>query len=325
MQYTYDVFNHLVAEVVYQNGTLLTTIANIYDGDNLLKQFTAAGTGSFSLSKRFLDGPAVDEVLAEEDMTQTFGTASRVLWYVDDNQGSTRELVDNSGNVVSNYNYTPYGQVLAGDTSLTQALYSGGLYDPFTGLQYNSADGGGRWYDPAAGRWLQQDPIGILGGDYNLGRYVGDAPTNATDPSGLAAEAGTLPLPLGVAENIARTLSQAAAQSPAAYNLALRNAVALVATLYGVKFNEGQLLHNIRGRGLDDILANDDLFDRYMKHKFPADCPLSDADAKKVWDKLVEKGKNPIIHNGHPTTKWPGPHINVPGGPHIPVGPGFAP
>ena len=186
MQYTYDVFNHLVAEVVYQNGTLSTTIANIYDGDNLLKQFTAAGTGSFSLTKRFLDGPAVDEVLGEEDMTQTFGTASRVLWYVDDNEGSTRELVDNSGNVVSQYNYTPYGQVLAGNIALTQALYSGGLYDPYTGLQYNSEGGGGRWYDPVAGRWITQDPIGIFGGDYNLGRYVGDDPTNGTDPSGLS-------------------------------------------------------------------------------------------------------------------------------------------
>ena len=40
-------------------------------------------------------------------------------------------------------------------------------------------------YDPTVGRWLSQDPIGFKGGDPNLYRYVGNSPTNATDPSGL--------------------------------------------------------------------------------------------------------------------------------------------
>jgi RHS repeat-associated protein len=41
-------------------------------------------------------------------------------------------------------------------------------------------------YDPNVGRWTAQDPIGFEGGDVNLYRYVGNHPTNATDPSGLA-------------------------------------------------------------------------------------------------------------------------------------------
>ena len=48
-------------------------------------------------------------------------------------------------------------------------------------MQYNRA----RWYDPQTGRWLSQDPIGFAAGDANLYRYVGNSPTNATDPSGL--------------------------------------------------------------------------------------------------------------------------------------------
>jgi uncharacterized protein RhaS with RHS repeats len=40
-------------------------------------------------------------------------------------------------------------------------------------------------YDPTVGRWLSQDPIGFKAGDPNLYRYVGNGPTNATDPSGL--------------------------------------------------------------------------------------------------------------------------------------------
>jgi hypothetical protein len=39
--------------------------------------------------------------------------------------------------------------------------------------------------DPTTGRWLSQDPIGFAGGDGNLYRYVGNGPTDSTDPTGL--------------------------------------------------------------------------------------------------------------------------------------------
>lgn len=40
-------------------------------------------------------------------------------------------------------------------------------------------------HNPNIGRWLQVDPIGFEAGDTNLYRYVGNNPTNYTDPSGL--------------------------------------------------------------------------------------------------------------------------------------------
>lgn len=40
-------------------------------------------------------------------------------------------------------------------------------------------------YDPLIGRFYQEDPIGFDSGDPNLHRYVGNNPTNFTDPSGL--------------------------------------------------------------------------------------------------------------------------------------------
>ncbi len=103
-------------------------------------------------------------------MTKDLGDASRVLWTIDDNEGTTRWLLNNAAGVASHYTYTPYGQAASGDTSLTPFLYAGGFFDVASGLQYNSADGGGRWYHPVLGRWLQQDPIGFRGGDYNLER-----------------------------------------------------------------------------------------------------------------------------------------------------------
>ena len=42
-----------------------------------------------------------------------------------------------------------------------------------------------RWYDPLAGRWISEDPIGFAAGDANLYRYVGNEVTGAVDPSGL--------------------------------------------------------------------------------------------------------------------------------------------
>jgi RHS repeat-associated protein len=59
--------------------------------------------------------------------------------------------------------------------------YTGREYDSATGLQYNRD----RYYDPASGRWLTQDPLGFDAGDSNLYRYVKNHPTNGTDPSGL--------------------------------------------------------------------------------------------------------------------------------------------
>ncbi|MGL4554316.1 MAG: RHS repeat-associated core domain-containing protein [Gemmataceae bacterium] len=48
-------------------------------------------------------------------------------------------------------------------------------------------------YDPTIGRWLTEDPIGFEGEDANLYRYVGNRPTNATDPSGLKVWISTGP------------------------------------------------------------------------------------------------------------------------------------
>jgi RHS repeat-associated protein len=60
--------------------------------------------------------------------------------------------------------------------------YTGKLFDETTRLQNNL----NRWYDSSTGRWISQDPIGFAAGDANLYRYVGNKPTNARDPSGLA-------------------------------------------------------------------------------------------------------------------------------------------
>ncbi|NLF08069.1 MAG: hypothetical protein GX594_08825 [Pirellulaceae bacterium] len=43
-------------------------------------------------------------------------------------------------------------------------------------------------YDPTVGRFLQEDTIGIVGGDTNYYRYCGNEPITNTDPTGLCKE-----------------------------------------------------------------------------------------------------------------------------------------
>jgi RHS repeat-associated protein len=58
--------------------------------------------------------------------------------------------------------------------------YTGREQDRETGLDYYRA----RYYDASNGRFISEDPLGFGAGDGNLTRYVGNNPTNFTDPSG---------------------------------------------------------------------------------------------------------------------------------------------
>jgi RHS repeat-associated protein len=64
--------------------------------------------------------------------------------------------------------------------------WTGRQFDAAIGLQYNRA----RYYDPATGRWMGEDPMGFDAGDGNFFRYGSGQPTNKTDPSGLQPSLG---------------------------------------------------------------------------------------------------------------------------------------
>jgi RHS repeat-associated protein len=166
--YTYDALDR---RIKIDDGTDVLKVA--YDGQAVILDFD----GSNNQTARYLPGPMIDELLARETGGGT------VAWYLQDRLNTVRDLADNTGAIINHIDYDAFGAVVAesapgvGD----RFKFTGRELDEATGLQYHRA----RHYDPAAGRWTQEDPIGFAAGDANLYRYVGNGPTNASDPSGL--------------------------------------------------------------------------------------------------------------------------------------------
>ncbi|WP_193750830.1 RHS repeat-associated core domain-containing protein, partial [Streptococcus infantis] len=82
-----------------------------------------------------------------------------------DQIGITREMTDKDGNLVWFGNYTGWGRMKE-ETKVTDSAYQpfrlqNQYADRETGLYYNFF----RYYEPDAGRFVNQDPIGLLGGD----------------------------------------------------------------------------------------------------------------------------------------------------------------
>ena len=150
-----------------------------------------AFNGSGALTDRYLYGPAVDELLADERVS-SLSSAGTNLWTAIDNEGSVRDVWEDGVGLIDHIVYNSFGAITSQTNSYDAPLigYTGSFTDPDTGLQWHNDPTGkqiGRWYDPKTQQWIGQDPDG-LAPDSNPYRYVGNSPTNATDPSGLAPD-----------------------------------------------------------------------------------------------------------------------------------------
>ncbi len=110
------------------------------------------------------------------------------LYYYFDGHGSVIGLLNRTGDVQATYSYDAYGahaavggpNTTAGNNNPWQ--YTSGLLDGTTGLYKY----GQRYYQPALGRWTQQDSVESLASlaDGNRYAYAGDDPVDRADPSG---------------------------------------------------------------------------------------------------------------------------------------------
>jgi len=119
----------------------------------------------------YLNGPGIDEPLVRG--------GNEFFWA--DALGSALRLTDATGVVATSYRYEPFGRAVVAAGSSTNPVQYAGRETDGPGLQYYRA----RYYHPGLQRFISEDPIGFGGGDTNLYVYVGNSPTNATDPFGL--------------------------------------------------------------------------------------------------------------------------------------------
>jgi RHS repeat-associated protein len=137
-----------------------------------------------NLTHRYLWGPAVDQLLADENVVNLMDAGdNEVLWALTDRQSSVTDMVDNDGEQQVHRVFDSFGNVASEDSNASELFaYTARLKDGITGMQNNL----NRWYNARIGRWMSEDLIGFAGGDANFYRYVGNAPTTNTDPIGLA-------------------------------------------------------------------------------------------------------------------------------------------
>lgn len=190
IDYEYDVFDRRVSKTVDPDGDgtqMAYRDFYVYDGQHIALEFhDSDADGFFSvavLSHRYLHGPRIDMILADEQIVSGSGPGE-VYWALPDHLGSTRDVVDSAGNIVTHFVYNTFGQI-TGETNPNfyfRFTFTGRERDAETpDLMYYRA----RYYSTTEGLFISNDPIGFDGGDLNLSRYVKNQVTTRTDPSGL--------------------------------------------------------------------------------------------------------------------------------------------
>ncbi|WP_197324815.1 RHS repeat domain-containing protein [Ralstonia solanacearum] len=140
-------------------------------------------------------GNAIQETVYLDD-TPVATVKNGTAYYIYADQIDTPRVITDTNNLmVWRWDQTdPFGATLPDEnpTSLGAFTYNlrfpGQVYDAETGKHYNV----NRDYDPAGGRYIQSDPIGLNGGQWSTYAYVNGEVTRATDPTGLVPNAAEL-------------------------------------------------------------------------------------------------------------------------------------
>jgi RHS repeat-associated protein len=165
VSFKYDPFGRRI----YKSSSSGTSVY-AYDIDNLIEETNAAGT----VVARYAENFNIDEPLA---MVRSSATS----YYHADGLGSVTSLSNAAGAVAQTYTYDSYGKQTASSGSLTNAFqFASREFDSETGLYFMRA----RYYDPATGRFVSEDPS-VFEGGMNFYPYVDNNPINWFDPYGL--------------------------------------------------------------------------------------------------------------------------------------------
>lgn len=168
-QYIYDYQGNRIEKKVYTNGNLQQTV---YSPTKEYETKKLANNTTQNTSNYYVNS----------DLVAKKNPNGSKNYYHNDNLGSASVLTDQTGNIVENTTYYPFGDIRSGGTK-SKYLYTGQENDSETGLDYYNA----RYYYSHIRRFTQPDTL--LPNQYdpqqlNRYSYVGNNPLTYTDPTG---------------------------------------------------------------------------------------------------------------------------------------------
>ena len=134
----------------------------VWDGSHLLQEVHPDGRYTYI----YTDPDSYEPLAQVRDWTTADGeNCQQTRYFHCDQIGIPREMTDKDGNLLWFGNYTGWGR-LKEETKVTDSAYQpfrlqNQYADPETGLHYNFF----RYYESDAGRFVNQDPIGLMGGE----------------------------------------------------------------------------------------------------------------------------------------------------------------
>ena len=171
-EYAYDALGRRISKTSESQQTVF-----YWNGDVLLSEHTQ--DEATETKKTYLFEPYSFRPLAVEQ-------DGRIYHYHLDHLGTPQELTDAQGHLAWQAHYKTYGNIALKpvETIENNLRFQGQYYDAESGLHYNR----NRYYDPVAGRFVHQDPLGLAGGPNN--HSYAPNPIHWIDPLGLSCKEG---------------------------------------------------------------------------------------------------------------------------------------
>ncbi|WP_297955218.1 polymorphic toxin type 47 domain-containing protein, partial [uncultured Neisseria sp.] len=179
--YRYDALDRRIRKGrLKEDGSLEDETRFVWDGSRLLQEVYARGRYTYV----YADQDSYEPLAQIHNYTNAgFETYQDINYFHCDQIGIPREMTDRDGRLLWFGDYDGWGR-LNGETNITGAHQPFRLQNQYcdteTGLHYNFF----RYYDPNSGRFINQDPIGLWGGE-NLYAFAPNA-QGWVDPLGLA-------------------------------------------------------------------------------------------------------------------------------------------
>ena len=189
--YSYDALGRRIGKGRLKDKEVSDDLENptrfVWDGSHLLQEVYSDGRYTYI----YADQDSYEPLAQVHNWTTEDGENRQETNYFHCDQiGIPREMTDKDGNLLWFGNYTGWGR-LKNETNVT-----GTTHQPFrlqnqyadreTGLHYNFF----RYYEPDAGRFVNQDPIGLWGGDnlyqfaLNTQKWIDSLGLSKCDPCG---------------------------------------------------------------------------------------------------------------------------------------------